>query len=81
MQCGNQPATPERSLPCCRLLLHNTIASTNRTLRLHTKDTPSHRRKLYTHNLNGIDLQKLHNLPKYQPTVFLTTHFILFYYL
>ena len=28
------------------------------------KITPLHRRRLYTHNLNGIDLQKLHNLSK-----------------
>jgi len=34
------------------------------TLRLHMKDTPLHRRRFYTHNLNGIDLQKLHIFPK-----------------
>jgi hypothetical protein len=51
-----QLITPERLLCCYILLLHNNIASTNRTLRLHTKDTPSHRQRFYTHNLNGKNL-------------------------
>jgi hypothetical protein len=37
-----QLITPERLLRCCILLLHNNIASTNRTLHLHTKGMPSH---------------------------------------
>jgi hypothetical protein len=73
---------PKRLLPCYILQLHHTIISTNPTLRLHTKDMPSHRRKFYTHNLNGIDLQKLHKLPKkYKTIIFLTTQFTSFYYL
>jgi len=64
MQYSIQATTPERLLPCYKLLLQNTIASTNPTLRLHTKYIPSHQRRFYTHNLNGIDLQELHNYPK-----------------
>ena len=59
-----QLITPETLLHCCILLLHNNIVSTNRTLRLHTKDMPSHRQRFYTHNLNGIDLWQLHNFPE-----------------
>jgi len=32
---------------------------TNPALRLHMKDTPSHRRSFHTHNLNGTDLNTL----------------------
>jgi hypothetical protein len=55
---------PESLLPCCKLLLRDTIASTKPTSRLYTKDRPSHRRRFYIQNLNGTDLQALQNLPK-----------------
>ena len=55
--------------------------STDPTSRLHTKDKPSHRRRFYTHNLNGTDLQKLHYLPKYQSNAVLTSQYNSFHYL
>ena len=62
-----------------KLLLYNNIESTNPTLRLHTKNTSSHRRRIYTQNSNGIDLQKNSTTcPKHQSALFLTTHFFLF---
>jgi hypothetical protein len=78
MQDSVQPITPERLFSCCILLLHNTRTSIKPTLRLHTKDMPSHRRSFYTHFLNEIDLRKLHNFPQ-NINVFLTTqmYFIL----
>jgi len=57
VQYNIETTTPERLLHCCKLLLYKTVASANPTLRLHTKDAPSHRR-FYTDTLNGIDLKK-----------------------
>ena len=55
IQYSIQPTTSERLLHGCKLLLSNTVSYTDPTLRLHTKDTPSHRRRFFTHNLNGTD--------------------------
>ena len=42
MQYSIQATTPERLLPCYKLLLQNAIASTNPTLCRHMKNIPSH---------------------------------------
>jgi uncharacterized protein YjbI with pentapeptide repeats len=63
---------PESLQTCCKILLQNTTTFTNPTLHLHTKDMPLHQQKFYTHNLNGIDLQKTPQLtPKYHSILFL----------
>jgi len=81
MQYSIQPTTPERLLPCCTLLLHNTIASTNPTLFLQTKDMPSHRRRFYTHNFNGIDLQKKNSTTYQYIKLLCSLQLSLFYFL